>query len=169
MGLQTVDYGAWLLQQADPADFVVVAMDLGAGRGFEVLQGMLSDGSLALVDQLHVWWRYQLSVRCHSRASPGASQGVVMLTPGQVQPLKLDAVLQGQYVFNKHGLGSSKIRGFIANLRLALYRSEVQFGSRKFAPLSRIIVERDSPYRIYAIAASAETVLAARALDQASS
>lgn len=68
MGLQTVDFGAWLLREAVQADHVVVAMDLGAGRGFEVLQGMLSDGSLALVDQLHVRWRYQLSVRYSSRA-----------------------------------------------------------------------------------------------------
>lgn len=49
-GLQTVDFGAWLLRRADPSELVVAAMDLGADRGFEVLQGMLSDGSLAQVD-----------------------------------------------------------------------------------------------------------------------
>ena len=57
------DFSLWLSQTAAEADEVVVTMDLGAGREFQLLSRMVRDGSIALVDKLYIRWHYQISVR----------------------------------------------------------------------------------------------------------
>ena len=57
-----MDFSAWLAGQAVGEDFVVVSLDLGGGRDFALLRRLLRDGTLVLVDQLYVRWRYQLEV-----------------------------------------------------------------------------------------------------------
>ena len=60
------DFSAWLSQTAAEGDDVVVTMDLGAGREFQLLSRMVRDGSIALVDRLYIRWHYQISVRRRS-------------------------------------------------------------------------------------------------------
>ena len=57
------DFSAWLGRTAAEGDDVVVTMDLGAGREFQLLSRMVRDGSIALVDKLYIRWHYQISVR----------------------------------------------------------------------------------------------------------
>lgn len=52
----------WLQTNAQPSDRVVVHMDLGTGRDFEVLQALLESQSLTLIDQIQVQWHYQAEV-----------------------------------------------------------------------------------------------------------
>lgn len=57
-----MDFSEWLTGQAGQNDFVVMSLDLGGGRDFALLRRMLQDGTLAVVDQLYIRWRYQLEV-----------------------------------------------------------------------------------------------------------
>lgn len=58
------DFSAWLRAAANESHYVVLSMDLGGGREFELLQRLVEDATLPLVDKLYIRWRYQLSVRC---------------------------------------------------------------------------------------------------------
>ena len=57
------DFSAWLRSAANDSDYVVLSIDLGGGREFELLQNLVQTGTLSLVDKLYIRWRYQLSVR----------------------------------------------------------------------------------------------------------
>ncbi len=75
------DFSAWLGQTAAEGDDVVVTMDLGAGREFQLLSRMVRDGSIALVDKLYVRWHYQISVRTLTQGNvPGSCLEVAALT-----------------------------------------------------------------------------------------
>ena len=57
-----MDFPSWLQTSVQPWDRVVVYMDLGTGREFELLQALLSSESLSLIDHLVVRWHYQAEV-----------------------------------------------------------------------------------------------------------
>lgn len=59
---QAMDFSGWLAGQAEQQDLVVLSLDLGSGRDFALLRRLLQDGTLALVDQIYIRWRYQLEV-----------------------------------------------------------------------------------------------------------
>lgn len=69
LSMQAMDLPRWLQTRAHLSDWVVVHMDLGTGRDFEMLQALLESQSLSLIDQLHVQWHYQAEVlqlcACH--------------------------------------------------------------------------------------------------------
>lgn len=54
----TVNFGAWLQGTFDLDDEVSLVMDLGEGREVALLESMLADGSLVVVDVLHVAWHH---------------------------------------------------------------------------------------------------------------
>ena len=60
--MQAMDFPNWLHSNAHTSDQVVVHMDLGTGRDFEVLQALLESQSLSLIDQFQVRWHYQAEV-----------------------------------------------------------------------------------------------------------
>ncbi|KAL0018949.1 hypothetical protein WJX77_003320 [Trebouxia sp. C0004] len=57
--VQTMDFPAWLGNNTAPSDNVIVQMDLGEGREFEMLQSLLLSDRLTLIDHLLVQWHYQ--------------------------------------------------------------------------------------------------------------
>ncbi len=69
-----MDFPAWLGNNTAPSDNVIVQMDLGEGREFEMLQSLLLSDQLTLVDHLFVQWHYQakvISLPCVSRSPSG--------------------------------------------------------------------------------------------------
>jgi len=54
-----MDFPAWLGNNTAPSDNVIVQMDLGEGREFEMLQSLLLSDRLTLIDHLFVQWHYQ--------------------------------------------------------------------------------------------------------------
>lgn len=62
VSLQAIDFPRWLQSSVHPDDRVVVYMDLGTGREFEMLQALLISQSLTLIDHLIVQWHYQAEV-----------------------------------------------------------------------------------------------------------
>lgn len=75
------DFSAWLRSAANESDYVVLSMDLGAGREFQLLQRLVQDGTLPLVDKLYIRWRYQLSVR-------GSEPRALSMNANRSKPLK---------------------------------------------------------------------------------
>ena len=57
-----MDFPAWLGNNTAPSDNVIVQMDLGEGREFEMLQSLLLSDRLTLIDHLFVQWHYQAKV-----------------------------------------------------------------------------------------------------------
>ena len=57
-----MDFPAWLGNNTAPSDNVIVQMDLGEGREFEMLQSLLLSDRLTLIDRLFVQWHYQAKV-----------------------------------------------------------------------------------------------------------
>lgn len=53
--VDAINFSSWLLQNMEPADFVVLHVDINAGE-FELLYRMVVDGSILLVDRLCVKW-----------------------------------------------------------------------------------------------------------------
>jgi hypothetical protein len=53
--VKTVDFSQWLLRSFRAEDHVTLNLD-AAGAEFEVLERMVEDGSLLLVDRIHVKW-----------------------------------------------------------------------------------------------------------------
>ena len=69
-----MDFPAWLGNNTAPSDNVIVQMDLGQGREFEMLQSLLLSDRLTLIDHLFVQWHYQAKVTslpCVSRSPSG--------------------------------------------------------------------------------------------------
>lgn len=69
--LQTMDFPAWLGNNTAPSDNVIVQMDLGEGREFDLLQSLLLSDRLTLIDHLFVQWHYQakvIPIPCVSRS-----------------------------------------------------------------------------------------------------
>ena len=60
--VQAVDIARWLQGNVQVADNVIVHMDLGTGREFQILQELLTSVSLNLVDHIEIRWHYQAQV-----------------------------------------------------------------------------------------------------------
>ena len=66
---QAIDFPAWLGNNTTPGDSVIVHMDLGEGREFEMLESLLLSDRLTLIDHLFVQWHYQAEVKSNSLLS----------------------------------------------------------------------------------------------------
>jgi hypothetical protein len=60
--VQAIDFPAWLQQTVFQQDYVVIYVDLGQGREYEVLQALLERQLLTLIDKVMLRWRYHISV-----------------------------------------------------------------------------------------------------------
>lgn len=59
---QALDLSAWLTEHVTASDHVELVMDLES-RQFELLEHLLTRGTLLLIDRLHVRWHIQHMVR----------------------------------------------------------------------------------------------------------
>ena len=60
--MQTEDIAVWLAEHARLQDTVIVHMDLGQGREFELLHALLTADMLGMIDHIVMRWHYQLAV-----------------------------------------------------------------------------------------------------------
>lgn len=59
LSVQALDFSKWLLQNVNAQDHVVLKMNI-AGAEFDVLQRLVTDGSIMLIDEMDITWHEDL-------------------------------------------------------------------------------------------------------------